>query len=283
MRRLGPPPPPGVKRRRRGARRPERGSATLAEVIIAMALAALLLGAVGVVAATTGDVVSSSGLALAAQRSAAQVLSQAMSSISDASPLGACLSSNGAMTATTYEALGQCSNVAEDGPAVEAASSSGSETGLCWYSYPDTATGLVPPDLRCLTAFPDGTIWYYDWPAPRAATFTGCDPASCFGTGAPGPGQLPPEPVGPTPGAALAGQVAGPSSAFTFYSQSGATLNLSASSSQAQLAAVYKVTVTVSETYGGPSATTVASLGYRYTAVVGQAAVVSQQLWDAPT
>lgn len=269
----------GVRRRARS----EVGAATLAEVLIAMALAALLLGVVAGVAATTEVVAASSGSALAAQRSAAQVLASALTSISDASALGACETvSNDEPTTVLTIPLDNCTDVVEDGPPVEAASSSGAETGLCWYSYPETAIGLVPPDLRCLAAFPDGELWSFDWPAGTGTTYTNCDPSSCFGQAAPSPGELPSEPAGPTPGATLAGQVSQPGSAFAFYAQSGAPLSLSASSGAAQLALVYRVVVRASESWGGPTATTAYGASYPYSAVVGSAVSAAQQEWSAP-
>ena len=269
--------------------RPERGAATLAEVVVAMVLAALLLGVVAVVASSTEHVVSLSGADFAAERSSAQVLSAALSSISDASPLGACQGTEGPAYTT---ALSGCAHVTQGASAVAAASSSGPPTGFCWYSYPDSAVGLVAPDLRCLVAYGDGEIWAFDWPpSSTQATYTSCDPTSCFGEGAPAPGQLPsepapgqipPEPAGTEGVATLAGKVSQPEDAISFYDQGGGPpLSLSASS-EAALGRVYKVDVKVSESWGtGPDLSAYSSTE-TYTAVVGQAVWQGQQQASFP-
>jgi hypothetical protein len=263
------------RRHRLLSTRSEQGAATLAEVVVAMVLAALLLGVVTVVASSTERVVSLSGADFAAQRSAAQVLSSGLSSISDASPLGACQSAGGPVYTT---ALSGCAHVTQGASAVAAASSSGPPIGLCWYSYPDSAVGLVAPDLRCLVAYGDGELWAFDWPPASAqSTYTNCDPTSCFGQGAPAPGQLPPEPSGPEGVATLAGEVSQPGDAISFYDQGGGVLSLSASSSAAALSRVYKVDVKVAETWGAGPDLSAYSSTETYTAVVGQAVWQGQQ------
>ena len=269
------------RQRRLLSARPERGAATLAELVVAMVLAALLLGVVAVVASSTEHVVSLSGADFAAERSSAQVLSAALSSISDASPLGACQGTEGPAYTT---ALSGCAHVTQGASAVAAASSSGPPTGFCWYSYPDSAVGLVAPDLRCLVAYGDGEIWAFDWPpSSTQATYTSCDPAGCFGPGAPAPAQLPPEPAGTEGVATLAGKVSQPEGTISFYDRGGGPpLSLSASSSEAALGRVYKVDVKVSESWGAGAEVTAYGSSETYTAVVGQAVWQGQQQASFP-
>jgi len=252
--------------------RPERGAATLAEAIVAMVLAALLLGVVTVVASSTEHVASLSSAGFASQRSAAQVLSSALNSISDASPLGACEGPNGPVYTT---ALSACTDITQGEPALVAANS-GSPDGLCWYSYPNSATGVVAPDLRCLVAYPDGELWAFDWPPSPQATYTNCDPDSCFGPGAPLPGQLPPEPNAPGDVGTLAGEVSQPDP-ITFYDQDGQQLNLTTSSSQAELGEVYRVDVTAAESWGAGSDTLAYGSAETYTVALGQSIWQGQQ------
>jgi len=256
--------------------RDERGAATLVELIVASALAVLLVGAVLTAAFSTQQDVSLAGADFAAGRATSEVLATALQSMSDAQPLGACQGPGGL---SQDVALSQCNNPVASGPAVEAASTGTVPGGLCWYSYPSTSTGLVAPDLRCLVAYADGTLWSFDWPPQPAATYTSCDPATCF-PHTPASGVLPAEPTAASGEATLAGTVSQPARAFQVRDAAGATLSVSTSSSQTVLETVYEVDLTVTEAWGAGRATPYSS-AVTYRAVIGSALASQEQSWSA--
>jgi len=259
------------------ARRGEDGAVTLVELVVATALAGLLLVVVAGVAASTERSVDLSAAGFGAQRNATAVLDSAISAISDAGPIGACQGSGGD---SFVVALANCQVVVSTGPAVVGASSGGAPDGLCYYDYPNAQVGLVAPDLRCLVAYADGSLWSFDWPAISGETYTNCNPANCFGSGAPAPGSLPAEPTGPGQAGLLAGTVSSPASAFGFYNQTGVPLSLSVSSGPTVLAEVASVDVVASETWGA-GASKDYSTTYTYSAVIGSALEEAQQSWSS--
>lgn len=262
----------------------DRGAVSLVEMVVVTALASVLLFAIASVAMVSERSGALASANYGAARRANTVLSSAMNAISDASPVYGCVLTNqgqslnpqvpGAVYSVSltncarYEAQPQ-----PDPTAVAAfATSNGGPQGLCWYSYPGSGEGLVAPDLRCLVAYPDHTIWSFDWPPTSGLSYTQCNPSSCFGTTAPAPGSLPSEP-GPSTGsvAAFAGrtQAAQP---FAFMTSDGQPATTSSS--------IYEVQVQVVEDYGGAKAENF-SQSYTYKAYVGSAVQGSEQSWQS--
>jgi len=255
----------------------ERGAVSLVEMVVVTALASVLLFAIASVSMVAERSAALAGSEYGAARRSGTTLSSAMSTISDASPIYGCvLTSQGqslsGAPAVYSQPLTDCARSEPQTAAVAAFSSStGGPQGLCWYSYPGAGTGLVAPDLRCLVAYPDNTIWSFDWPPVSGLSYTQCDPSSCFGSSAPQPGSLPPEP-GPSTGdvATFAGrtQAAQP---FTFIASGGSSATTPSS--------VYEVDVQVIEDYGGVKAENF-SQSYTYKAYVGFAVKGNEQPWQ---
>jgi hypothetical protein len=257
--------------------RGERGAVSLVEMVVVTALASVLLFAIASVAMVSERSAALAGSEYGAARHASTALSSAMGAISDASPIYGCvLTSQGQQLsgapAVYSQPLTDCARSEPQTAAVAAFSSStGGPQGLCWYSYPGAGTGLVAPDLRCLVAYPDNTIWSFDWPPVSGLSYTQCDPGSCFGSSAPQPGSLPPEP-GPSTGdvATFAGRTQAPQP-FTFTASGGSPATTASS--------VYEVDVQVIEDYGGVKAENF-SQSYTYKAYVGSAVQGSEQSWQ---
>lgn len=277
---------------RRGLRRlavaSERGAISLVELVVVTVLASVLLLAVASVAAVTERSSATASAQYGATRRANVVLSSAMSAMSDASPLYGCVLTTAGQQSTAPQfttPLSQCAKFSPATSAVEAASSS----GLCWYAYAGKVVGLAPPALRCLVAYSDHTLWSFDWPATASATYTSCQPNSCF-AGAPQPGSLPSEPTSSTASAAtFAGRVGTPtnkptscpgldlaaSTLFVFTSTSGCI-----APSASNLSQIYGVELRVVEAYGaGQSKTALPNNDYQ--AYVGSAVEGGQQSYSS--
>ena len=262
-----------------GVERDERGAVTLVELVVVTVLASIVLAAVAAVAAVAGRSAAMVSSSYGAQRRANAALSSAMSSVPDASPLHGCsLTSAGVVEqgvpAVFSTPLSSCAQITAVGAPVEAASSTaGGPQGLCWYAYPSSGTGLVPPDLQCLVSFPDHEVWSFDWPAQNC-TYTSCSPPNGGNTnssfpGAPAAGSLP---SAPGAGATYAGQTAS-AQPFTFIGANGSVLSGTITPSQ-----VYEVVVHVDESYGG--GTSRGSKTYTYKDFVGSGAQGGSGSWQ---
>lgn len=193
-------------------RRNERGAMSLVELMVVTGLATMLLV---VVALTAGFASKSAALADSnsnASRRTDTALTSAIGTLSSATSAHGCLewarhSAPGQIadfSAPTFSVpLSQCAVTAAvqpsslaPAPLITAATTTpGKPQGLCWLAAESGTAGLVAPDLRCLAAYPDGEMWSFDWQPLASATYTSCDPASCYGATAPQPGSLPPKPT----------------------------------------------------------------------------------------
>lgn len=261
---------------RSDGRRDESGAISLVELVIVTVLASMLLVVIASVAAVAERSASLASSEYGASRRANAVLTSAMTAISDASPLYGCTLSNAGNqlsgAAVYSQQLSGCAQEKPQTSAVAAASSSGSAQGLCWYSYPGSGQGLVAPDLRCIVSYPDGEMWAFDWPPATGATYTTCPPTSCFGTSAPQPGSLPPEPT-PSTGsyATFAGKTKPGSAPFVFTTSTGQP-----ASSPSE---IYGVGVNVVEDYKGGHAVNF-SQSYSYQSYIGSAVQGSSGSWQ---
>jgi|GEM_PF-2700127 type II secretory pathway pseudopilin PulG len=274
----------------------ERGAISLVEMVVVMALATVMLMAIASVAMVSERSAALASSNFGAARRANTALVSAMNAISDASPIEGCTETAQGVQlsgdpAVYSQPLSNCAQMAPQTAAIAtfADSTNGSQgpcwysficlqspangsQGLCWYSYPGSGAGLVAPDLRCLVAYQDGTIWSFDWPPLPGATYTSCDPSSCFGTSAPQPGALPPEPNASTGSTAtFAGrtQAAHP---FTFLTSDGKQASTAGS--------IYEVEVNVVEDYWGTKSEDF-SQSYTEDAYVGSAVQGDNQSWQS--
>lgn len=191
-------------------RNDDRGSMSLVELAVVTGLATTLLV---VVALTAGFASKSAALANSTSNASRRVdtaLTSAISTLPGATSVHGCIQlahpapgQPANFSAPTFSVpLSKCAVTAAVQPSSSApspllavATTPGLPQGLCWLAAESSASGLVAPDLRCLVAYPDGEMWSFDWQPIGGATYTSCNPASCYGPTAPQPGSLPPEPT----------------------------------------------------------------------------------------
>jgi len=209
----------------------ERGAVSLVEITLAMVLAMVLLGTIALVSVVAEHSAALAGSEYGAARRSGTALTSAISSLGTATPAYGCyepVHPEPGQQATNNPPLlnvplDQCAKMVVatqvqpanvPAPLLALATTPGSAQGLCWLAAESEAVGLVAPDLRCLVAYTDGTLWSFDWPPENGATSTTCDPTTCYGAGSAGPTYtpqpaLPPEPTSTSGGVAtFAGRTA---------------------------------------------------------------------------
>lgn len=260
----------------------DRGAVSLVEMVVVTAMATVMLMAIASVAMVSERSAALAKSQFGASRRANVVMSAAMSSISDASPVYGCvLTDQGTQPSGPYSTpLSNCARYEAQTAAVAAfPSSTSGPQGICWYSYPSSDEGLVAPDLRCLVAYPNHTIWSFDWPPVYSTqgppTYTSCDPSSCFGNTAPQPGSLPQETSTSLANVATFAGRTQAAQPFTFLAiSSNGQIGTATSASS-----IYEVELQVVEDYGGAKAEDF-SQSYTYKAYVGSATRGSEQPWQ---
>lgn len=258
-------------------RRDESGAVTLIELVIASGLAMVLIAMVGTLGYQIERFITQQNASFTAETGAMRNLSVALDNLSNGAQSGSCISPG------PNTPLGQCTHVSSSGPVVEAASGS----GFCFYAYPATGAGLVPPSLDCVVAYPDSSgsgqnLYSVTYSPVSGATYTNCDIATCFGNEAPAAGTLPAQPDSATCSgqcdAKLVGSIDSAAAPFSYASQSGAVSVGSTPTPQA-LAAIETVTVTAPVqvgTFGQQKQIT-----YTHSASVSGNAYAQEESWSA--
>lgn len=232
-------------------RRPrgEQGGGSLVELLVATALAMILLAGVGLFAASAERTVTTDQVELGAEASAEHAIATAVTRLSSAAQLGICASSN----PPSYVPLGQCLTPAGSGPVIVAASDSGATQGFCYYDYGVGQQALFAPNLTCVVAYndtatPDWLMYVVTYSPPSGSTYTDCPPTSCFGSGAPAPGALPPEPTQTSCTAscsAVLGATLADAPSISFVDGSGSAVTLSQDTSAQTLASIRSVSLQI--------------------------------------
>ena len=182
--------------------------ASLTSTLIAIAIGSVVLVSVGTSLDTFTRATTTISDNAGNVTSAGVVLQRAMGRLNASLPLGACVSDqlvsasqpsiNGEASTPVYSfetPYQNCAQVTTVGTPFWGAAAN----GVCYFAYPQLNSGapISPPDLYCLyIATSTNVLYLAQWKPEAGATYTTCDPASCFGSFAggsflPPPGSVP--------------------------------------------------------------------------------------------
>lgn len=254
-------------------KRSEEGAISLAELIVAMMLASILILAMVKLADNLEKSATNYTAAFNGEQLATNVITTAVNDLSSGAPLGLCT----APGPGTPEP--NCLSTSYSGPIISAAADTGPTQGFCYYNYAGVATGGAP-HLSCIVAYQGsgGTaqLYVFDYKPSGGTTYTSCDPKTCFGPSAPQPGSLPPSPGSCTSQchATLAGTaIVGSGGMFEFYNLSGSAI---APSQTSQIGQVMMYIDEPRAAFGSKG-----EYHYTYTGAVSAAAYREASSWQA--